>query len=434
MQVIRLKDLSKKDYQRNIRRSLSSQAIDDQTMAKVKRIVEDVRDHGDAAIIEYGQQRYGGQYRSIRVDKKQTRRAYQQVDDVFIKGLKQIMKNIKKVHQAQLVKGKEKAVFPEPGIAVWRVWRAIERVGIYVPGGQAIYPSSVLMAVIPAQVAGCKEIIVCSPPDSNSKLPPATLVAADMVGVKKIYALNGVQAIGAMALGTDTIPKVDKIVGPGGAYVTATKMLVSGEVDIDMPAGPSEVFVIADETANPAFIAADLLADGEHGFDSACVLVTTSKRVAKETVREIDKQLGNLSTADRVKASLKAYGLLTVVDSLDEAIAFANEYAPEHLTIMTKRPQSVVKKITNAGSVFLGPWTTKSSGDYATGANHILPTGGMAKSFPPLSTDSFGKWMQVQKCTKKGLAKIRHTVETLSEVERLPAHKVSTSIRFSKAP
>ncbi|OGG20126.1 histidinol dehydrogenase, partial [Candidatus Gottesmanbacteria bacterium RIFCSPHIGHO2_02_FULL_40_13] len=231
--------------------------------------------------------------------------------------------------------------------------------------------------------------------------------------------------------GTKTIPKVYKIFGAGNSFVTAAKMLVFGEVAIDMPAGPSEIFIIADETANPSYIAADLLADGEHGEDSACVLLTTSRQIAEETVKEITKQLRSLSTANRAQEAIKRYGLFAVVQSLDDAIAFTNSYAPEHLEIITKNPEKIVSQIQNAGSVFLGNWTTKSAGDYATGANHVLPTGGMAKMYPPLGVDAYGKWMQVQKCTREGLKNIKKTIETLAEAEQLPAHKNATSIRFN---
>jgi len=235
------------------------------------------------------------------------------------------------------------------------------------------------MSAIPAQISGCEEIIMCSPARGNGQIPAPTLVAADMVGLTKIYKVGGAEAIAAMAYGTETIPNVYKIFGAGNSFVTAAKMLALENISIDMPAGPSEIFVIADETANPTYIAADLLADGEHGPDSACVLLTTSEIIAQNTVTEIEKQLQTLSTGDRVRKSLKRYGLIAVVDSLYEAIKFTNEYAPEHLEIMTKNARKLVKKIQNAGSVFLGDWTTKSAGDYATGANHILPTGGTAK-------------------------------------------------------
>ena len=341
-----------------------------------------------------------------------------------------MIKNITLVHKAQLTRNKDTVVKTENGIKVWREWRPIEKVGLYIPGGKAVYPSSVLMSAIPAQIAGCPEIILCSPAKSDGNLPAATIVAADLIGLKKIYKVGGAEAIAAMAYGTETVPRVYKIFGAGNAYVTTAKMCVYGDVAIDMPAGPSEIFIIADETANPKYIAADLLADGEHGKDSACVLITTSCRVAEETIKEIQKQLPRLKTRTRVEESIKSYGLFALVDSLEEAISFANEYAPEHLEIMTKNPRSLVEKITNAGSVFLGKWTTKASGDYATGANHVLPTGGTAKMYPPLGVDAYGKWMQVQECTKDGLIAIKKTIETIAEVEQLPAHKNSVTVRF----
>jgi len=288
------------------------------------------------------------------------------------------------------------------------------------------------MTAIPAQVAGCGEIVLCSPPRENGRIPAATLVAADMIGLTAIYKIGGAEAIAAMAYGTESIPRVYKIFGAGNASVTAAKMLALDVVSIDMPAGPSEIFVIADETANPAYIAADLLADGEHGEDSACVLLTTSWRIATETVAEVRKQLRNLPTSDRVQKSLAAYGVFAVSESMDQIIAFTNDYAPEHLEIMTRNPGRLVQKIRNAGSVFVGPFTSKASGDYATGANHVLPTGGMAKMYPPLGVDAYGKWMQVQSCTRQGLKAIKTSIETVAETEQLPAHGNSVSIRFGR--
>lgn len=368
----------------------------------------------------------------MRVTKEELGKSYDGIDIQVVFALRQMIKNITAICKAQLKSKKDKIIETEKGILVWREWRAIEKVGIYVPGGKAIYPSSLLMTAIPAKIAGCKEIIVCTPSQANRQINPVVLLAAEMLEIKKIYKVGGAEAIAAMVYGTQTIPSVYKIFGAGNIYVTAAKILALEKVAIDMPAGPSEVFIIADETANPRFIAADLLADGEHGEDSACVLLTTSQKIAEETVKEIEKQLPKLSTANRAKQSLKKYGLIAVVETIDEAIEFTNEYAPEHLEIMTKNANQLVKKINNAGSVFLGGWTSKSSGDYATGANHVLPTGGMAKMYPPLGIDAFGKWMQVQRCTKDGLLKIKDTIETVAEVEQFPAHKNSVSIRFER--
>src|SRR3989338_2966863 len=315
MKIVKLKNLSKKDYQRIVQRSFGT---NEDIMPKVKKIIDDIKRNGDEVILNKYQQRYGKEnYQSILVTKEEIRRAYQEIDKKLIVALKQMIKNITKVHRAQLTKKADTKVLPDRGIEVWREWRAIEKVGLYIPGGKAIYPSSVLMSAIPAQIAECREIIMCSPPGKDGQLPFATLVAA------------------AMAYGTKTIPKVYKIFGAGNSFVTAAKMLVFGEVAIDMPAGPSEIFIIADKTATPSYIAADLLADGEHGEDSACVLISTSLQIAQQTIKEVEKQLKKLTTKARAKESLRKYGLFAVAESLNEAIVFTNSYAPEHLEIMT---------------------------------------------------------------------------------------------------
>lgn len=428
MNIKRLKNIGKEEYNRIIMRSSGT---NEEILPSIKATMDEVSLKGDDLLLSKYQGRYGKNvYRSISVTREEIDKAYKTINPATIKALKQMIKNITLVQKSQLQKKIEKKVMPEKGVEVWREWRAIEKVGLYIPGGKATYPSSVLMTAIPAIIAGCKEIVLCSPAKEDGQIPAATLVAADMVGIKNIYKVGGVEAIAAMTYGTETIPQVYKIFGAGNSFVTAAKTIAQKIINIDMPAGPSEVFIIADETANPAYIAADLLADGEHGEDSACVLVTTSERIAKKTNDEIEKQLGNLTTRARAKKALDRYGLICLVDTISEAIEFTNNYAPEHLEIMTKNADSLVRNIVNAGSVFVGRWTSKSCGDYATGANHVLPTGGMAKMYPPLGVDSFGKWMQVQKCTKNGLLQIRETIETIAEVEELPAHKQSTSIRF----
>ena len=428
MKIIKLKNLPAIEYQRIIKRASGKLR---EIIPLVEKIIYDVRLAGDNAIYEKYQERYGKAcYQSVFVSGEEIKEAYKKVSRDFISTINQMIRNITMVHEAQLRTKKDSVIEPLEGIKVWREWRPIEKVGLYIPGGKAIYPSSVLMSTIPAKIAGCREIVMCSPPKERGEIPYPTLVAADMVGIKKIFKVGGPEAIAALAYGTESIPKVYKIFGAGNSYVTAAKLLSLSEVAVDMPAGPSEVLIIADETANPAFIAADLLADGEHGNDSACVLLTTSKIIALEVVAEFAKQLLNLPTAKYIKESLAKYGLIVLVDSIKEAINFANEYAPEHLELMVKNPEKIINKILNAGSVFLGDWTSKSAGDYATGANHVLPTGGTAKMYPPLGVDAFGKWMQVQKCTKTGLKNIKQTVETISEVEQLPAHKNATSIRF----
>ena len=428
MKVIKLKDLSKQDYLRIINRSSGSNEI---ITPVVRKIMNDVKNIGDKVILEKYQSRYGAdKYKTIQVTKDEIKNAYKNVDIKTIRALKQMIKNITLVQKAQLPTKKDTVVRSEKGIRVWREWRPIRKVGLYIPGGKAIYPSSVLMTAIPAQIAGCQEIIMCSPPGREGQIPAVTLVAASMIGLQKIFKVGGAVAIAAMTYGTETIPNAYKIFGAGNSYVTVAKMLAIEKISIDMPAGPSEVFIIADETANPIFIAADLLADGEHGEDSACVLLTTSEKIAQMTIIEIEKQLVKLETQNRARESLKRYGLFAVAKTMDEIINFTNEYAPEHLEIMTKNSEKLVKKISDAGSVFLGGWTSKSSGDYATGANHVLPTGGMAKMYAPLGVDSYGKWMQIQECTKVGLKKIKKTIEVMANVEQLPAHKNSVSIRF----
>lgn len=430
MKVIKLNDLSKQDYSRIINRSAGSNKT---IMPVVRKIMNDVKNIGDKVMLKKYQLRYGvNNFKTIRVSKDEIKNAYETVDNKTIKALRQMIKNITLVQKAQLPTKKDAVVRSEKGIRVWREWRPIRKVGLYIPGGKAIYPSSVLMTAIPAQVAGCQEIIMCSPSGRDGQIPAVTLVAADMIGLKKIYKVGGAEAIAAMTYGTETIPNVYKIFGAGNSYVTVAKMLALEKISIDMPAGPSEVFIIADETANPTFIAADLLADGEHGEDSACVLLTTSKKIAQKTIIEIEKQLIKLETQNRARESLKRYGLFAVAKTMDEIIRFTNEYAPEHLEIMTKNSEELVREISDAGSVFLGNWTSKSSGDYATGANHVLPTGGMAKMYAPLGVDSCGKWMQVQECTKEGLRNIKDTIETIALVEKLPAHRQSVSIRFIK--
>lgn len=429
MKITKLKSINKVRLRRILMRSYGRNT-------KVTPIVEKtlsiVKNNGDAAIVEKYQQRYGNTYR-LKVNKAEIKRAYGNVSKEFISALMQAKKNITCVCLNEKQSTISKKCTVDSGVVVWREWRPIDRVGLYIPGGKAVYPSSVLMTGIPALVAGCKEIIMCTPPDQNGNVPPSTLVAADIIGIKKIYKVGGAEAIAAMAYGTETVPNVYKIFGAGNSFVTEAKMQVFGIVNIDMPAGPSEVFIIADETAKPEFIAADLLADGEHGYDSGCILITTSGSIIKRTFREIEKQLINLPTKDRVTKSFKQFGLIALAETINEAIDFANEYAPEHLEIMTKNPKEILRKISNAGSVFLGPWTTKSAGDYATGANHVLPTGGMAKMFPPLSVESFGKMMQVQEVSsKKSLRRIRETIETFGETEQLPAHKNATAIRFKK--
>lgn len=398
----------------------------------VQDIINTVREKGNNALKDYTLRFDKVEVDDLVVSDKEIQQAYTRVDNELVKALQQATDHIKTVHKGQLTQTRTHAVEPTAGIRVWREWRAIEKIGLYVPGGKAVYPSSVLMTTLPAVIAGCKDIIIMSPPQNDGTIAPSILVAADIAGVTRIYKGGGAQAVAALAYGTETIPPVDKIFGPGNAYVAAAKTLVSQHVAIDMPAGPSEVLIIADESANPSYVAADLIADAEHGPDSAGVLLSLSEKRAKETKEEMLKQIDKLSTKDYVTQSLETNGLIAIVDSMDEAADFCNIYAPEHLQLMTKNNTKLLKKIQNAGSVFLGKWTSKSSGDYATGANHVLPTSRNARMFPPLGVEAFGKWMEVQECTKDGLKQIKNTIEVLSYAEGLPGHAYSTAVRFDK--
>lgn len=422
LKKIKLKDIKKKQLNKILKRARINQS---EVSDVVASILKKVKQKGDKA--------FSTTY-PLQVTQDEVECAFAKVDNSFLQALKQAITNINLVAEAQKKNLIEPPTETSSGVFVYRLWRPIEKVGIYIPGGNANYPSSVLMTAILAKVAGCQEIIICTPPNKDGKVPAPTLVAATLVGISKIYKLGGAEAIGAMAFGTRTVPKVYKIFGAGGIYSTEAKKQVFGEVAIDMPAGPSEVFIIADQSANPAYVAADLIADCEHGPDSAGVLVTESERVADEVCREIKQQVKSLSTKDRIIRSLKSYGLIATVESIKEAIDFANNYAPEHLELITKNPEKLLPLVTNAGSVFLGIWSTKATGDYVTGANHILPTGGMVKMFNPLSIESFGRKIEVQKVTsRKALQGIKDTAEVLAEVEGLPAHKASVSIRFNTA-
>lgn len=397
----------------------------------VSSILDEVKKNGDRALFEFTQRFDGVKLSAIAVSKAEIREAYDTIDQDVFTALRRAQENIEIFH-TQMLRKKEAAVESEDGVKVWREFRPIEKIGLYVPGGKASYPSTVLMLATPAKVAGCKEVVMCVPTDKSGTVNSAVLVAADMCGVKKIFKIGGAQAIAAMAYGTESVPKVSKIFGPGNQYVTTAKMLVYGEVDIDMPAGPSEVAVIADESANPEWIAADLLSQLEHGEDSQAVLVTTSGQFGKKVIQQMKNQTLFLSRKKIISQSFeKSFAI--VVGSLSEACEIINEYAPEHLEIVCAAESRILQKINNVGSVFLGPYASEPLGDYATGANHTLPTSGFAKMFAPLSTESFGKMIQVQKISQKGIENLRGTVETLARSEGLDAHARAVSIRFKKS-
>ncbi len=397
----------------------------------VDAIIAEVRARGDAALFDYTRRFDQVDLTDLAVDSASIQTATTQTDPTYRAALRAASNAIESFHTAQFAAMEASAVETTPGVRVWRVWRPIQRVGIYVPGGGARYPSTVLMTAIPARIAGCPEIIMCTPPGPDGRVAAEVLAAAEMAGVSRVYSVGGAQAIAAMAFGTRTIPKVDLLVGPGSAYVAAAKQRVAGQVAIDMPAGPSEVLIIADESARPAWVAADLLAQAEHGPTSAPVLVTTSTKIAEDVAAAIERQLATLATASVIARSLANNGALLVASNLDDAIDFANAYAPEHLELAVADPERWLPRVHHAGSVFLGSWAPEAAGDYATGGNHTLPTAGYARGFGPLSLQHFGRWMQVQSATPDGLAHLRSTIVCLAETEGLPAHAASISARFT---
>jgi histidinol dehydrogenase len=430
MLIADLATVPQSDLDRIMRRSAA--AFDD-VLPIVRRIMRSVQRGGDSAVRRYTKKFDGATVYDLRVSPAEIDAAYGQVSSDVVAALKQAMVNIETFHRSELAE--EPPVQVAPGIEIWRLNRPIERVGLYAPGGRAAYPSSVLMMAAPARLAGCETRIMCCPPDRHGNLPAPVLVAADLAGVTDIFKAGGAQAIAAMAYGTESIPRVHKIFGPGNRWVTGAKMLAaaSGVCAIDMPAGPSEVLIIADETADARFVAADLICQAEHADDSACVLVTTSRALAERVAQEIDRLAEGLPTAERVANSLQRYGILLVTSSLDEAIELSNRYAPEHLQVMVRDPKAVLAKTVNVGSVFLGSYAPAAAGDYATGSNHVLPTGEYAKMYPPLSVDSFMRKIEAQEVTRQGLAGVRATIGALALAEGLPAHKQSIEIRFQSS-
>ena len=395
----------------------------------VRPIMEKVKKEGDKAVINYTKMFDGVKLENFQVSNEEIKEAIKITPKELLDSLKRAKKNIEIFHKAILRK-KEVVIETEKGVKTWREFRPIEKVGLYVPGGKAAYPSTVLMLAIPAKIAGCKEIAICTPCNKKGKCNATVLAAANLCGINKIFKIGGAQSIAAMAYGTESVPKVYKVFGPGNQYVTTAKVLAYGEIDIDMPAGPSEVLIIADETANPKWVAADLLSQLEHGEDSQAVLVTTSERLAKSVQYELIVQVEKLSRKSIIEKSMKL-SFIVIVKNLNEAVEISNEYAPEHLELDTNNPESLIPKIINAGSVFVGKYTSEPLGDYASGTNHTLPTSGYAKMFSPLSTDSFGKMVQFQNVSKQGLKNLSRTVEILANSEGLDAHKNAIKIRFT---
>lgn len=399
--------------------------------SSVEDIISEVRLTGDLALKTFAEKFDGVILDRLFIDKTEIDRIASEAGDTEKQAILLAYENIRKFHQSQLVK--EDKIETTTGVVCWRETRAIEKVGLYIPGGSAVLPSTFLMLGIPAKIAGCSEIIVCSPPQKNGKVNPYLAYVAQLLEIDRIFLVGGAQAVAAMAYGTESIPRVDKLFGPGNQYVTKAKTIIQSESQtaIDMPAGPSEVLVIADESANPAYVAADLLAQAEHGADSQAVLVSNSQSLIDNTINELKKQVAVLPRRDvAAKAIANSYAILC--NDLDEAIYFSNTYAPEHLILATDQWESLIDRIVNAGSVFLGHLTPESAGDYASGTNHTLPTSAYAKAYSGVSVDSFVKKITFQHITRVGIENLGPSVEVLAELEGLHAHKNAVSVRLKQ--
>ena len=428
MKTYNYSNLSKNEIQKLVQRNVDPA---EEIRAVVEGVIDNVRSNGDSALLSYAAQFDKVELKKLAIEKDELDRLASTLLPEQKQALQTAYDNIYKFHTSQ--SKTEDKVETMPGVSCWREIRPIEKVGLYIPGGTAVLPSTFLMLGIPARIAGCHEIVVCSPPQKDGKVNAYIAYVAQLLGIEKIYLVGGAQAIAAMAYGTESITKVDKIFGPGNQYVTKAKTIIQSTTNtaIDMPAGPSEVLVIADESAVPAFVAADLLAQAEHGVDSQSVLVTTSQAIADQTIAELAKQLPVLPRAAIAQKAIDN-SYIVLVNDLDEAIDFSNQYAPEHLILSTNNWQKITDNIINAGSVFLGNLTPESAGDYASGTNHTLPTSAFARAYSGVSVDSFVKKITFQHITPEGIKNIGPTVEILAELEGLQAHKNAVSIRLNK--
>lgn len=395
--------------------------------ASVRDIIEAVRTGGDQAVKEFSKRFDGWTPETLELSKEALEQAVAQCDPAFIGSLKKAAANIREFHQRQK---QQSRIDPMPnGIITGQRVRGLHRVGVYVPGGTAGYPSSVLMNVIPAQVAQVGEIVMATPPGRTGKPDPNILAAAYIAGVDRVFLMGGAQAVAALALGTESVPKVDKIVGPGNIFVATAKKQLYGVVDIDMIAGPSEILIVADETANPRYLAADLMSQAEHDPMASAILITNSRPVAECTVEELTRQMATLSRREIIQQSLDRFGGVIICENLDEAVDFANELAPEHLEVCVQNPFEYIGRLDNAGSVFLGNYSPEPLGDYFAGANHVLPTGGTARFFSPLSVDDFIKKSSFIYYPKAELQKAAPDIIRLAETEELTAHANSIRVR-----
>lgn len=422
MEIIELTDKKRDEL-------LKRSELDDADVAGiVGDIINDVRNRGDEALKHYTEKFDKVKLEDLRVESSSINKKNFNIDDKVLNALKKASKNIKKFHKAQIPE--EWSIEVDEGINAGQIIRPLDSVGCYIPGGRAIYPSTILMTVIPAKMAGVKRVICCTPPQPDGTVSDIILAAASIAGINEIYMVGGAQAVAAMVYGTETIPKVDKIVGPGNVFVTAAKKMVYGAVDIDFPAGPSEVLIIADETANPEYVALDMMAQAEHDPNAASVLVTDSMETAEAVNAEIQEKIGSMERSEIITESLQKYGRIVLTESIEEAVDFSNDYGPEHLIITTENPEKQLESITNAGSIFLGQLTPVAAGDYGSGTNHVLPTSGCARMYSGLSTESFIKKPTVQRLSEKGVLSLKDVIIDLAEYEGLYAHAESFKKRL----
>ena len=430
MKIVTLDESSKKNLLNDLLKRSPNHYGD--FIDRVNDIIDNVRANGDAAIFDYTKRFDGAEINAsnIRVTKEEIEEAYTLVDPELIDVIRKALVNIREYHEKQ----RQYSWFDSKpnGTMLGQKVTPLATTGVYVPGGKAVYPSSVLMNVVPAKVAGVEKIILTTPPGKDGKVNPNTLVAANEAGADEIYKVGGAQAIAALAFGTESIPKVDKIVGPGNIYVALAKKAVYGYVSIDSIAGPSEILVLADETANPRFVAADLLSQAEHDEMASAILVTTSRELAEAVSAEVDKFIAELSRKEIMTKSVENYGYILVAESLQDAIDAANDIASEHLEIVTKNPFEVMMKIKNAGAIFIGEYSSEPLGDYFAGPNHILPTNGTAKFFGPLSVDDFVKKSSIIYYSKEALQPIHKDIIKFAESEQLTAHANSIKVRFEE--
>jgi len=432
IRVFNLKDMEKADYERILKRS---EVETDSIMSDMARVIEDVKTHGDQALVDYTRQfeQIDINVDQIRVSPEEIKAAYEKVDEETIAAIRTLAGNVKRFHAAQMP-NKMWSMEVSPGLVAGQIHIPLAKVGCYVPGGRGWFPSAVMMSVLPAKVAGVPEVIVCTPSAPDGSVPPGTLIACDVCGADAVFRVGGSQAVAAMAHGTQTVPKVDKIVGPGSKWVLAAFKLLYGQVEIGTHAGPGEGLIIADESADPEFAAADICIQAEHGLDSAGVLVTHVKELAYEVQAKIGRHIERLNDYRKnfVVESLKKYGAIIITDSLEESISFANEYAVEHLEIMTREPLHDLQKIKNAGGIYLGHYTPLSTGCFGSGPNHVLPTGRRAMVSGGLKTADFYKAVTFEYFSKEGLANLRDAMVKLADYEGFPAHGNAILERFAR--